>query len=89
MSGAARLFSWTIVHQGLAAGFEDRVPYLIVVVELVEQAGLLMLSDLGFDQSVSAELRLGAPMQVWFDEIAPDFTLPQFRFAATRDRAAA
>ena len=60
------------------------MPYLILVVELVEQAGLLMLTDMAFEESVAAELKVGAPMQVWFDAIAPDFTLPQFRFAAVR-----
>lgn len=84
VSGAAQLFSWSVVHQGLSPGFEERVPYLILVVELVEQAGLLMLTDMAFEESVAAELKVGAPMQVWFDAIAPDFTLPQFRFAAVR-----
>ena len=89
VSGAARLFSWTVVRQGLAAGFDDNLPYLVLVVELAEQAGLLMLSDMAFDESIAAKLRLDAPMQVWFEQIAADYTLPQFRFASTEDRKAA
>lgn len=89
VSGAARLFSWSILHQGLAPGFDACVPYLNLLVELVEQPGLLMLSDQRFDPAVDAALKIGAPMQVWFEAVDADFTLPQFRFAAAMEAAAA
>lgn len=79
-SGEARTVTWTTTHQGLVAGFEGAVPYVNVVVELVEQPGLYLLTDLrGDDPALAAALRVGAPMRVTFQRIGDAFTLPQFR----------
>lgn len=82
VSGSAKVVTWTRVCQGVVAGFESAVPYFNVVVELVEQPGLYMVTDfLGTDAAFVDRLRVGAPMQVTFEEIDPGLTLPQFRFA--------
>ena len=74
--------TWIRVCQGAAAGFEDVLPYFNVVVELVEQAGIYMVTDHpGTDAVFGDRLRTGAPMQVVFEHVEPGFTLPQFRFA--------
>lgn len=84
VSGAARIVSWTRVSQGLSGGFEDSVPYYSLLVELVEQSGLFFVSDhQGDDPAFRQRLKVGALMQVNFEEIDPEFTLPQFRFAVT------
>lgn len=79
-SGEARTVAWTTTHQGLVAGFEAAVPYVNVVVELVEQPGLYLLTDLpGDDPALPAALRVGAPMRASFQRIGDAYTLPQFR----------
>ena len=73
--------TWTRVCQGAAAGFEDVLPYFNVVVELVEQAGIYMVTDYPeTDAAFVDRLRAGAPMLVVFEPVEPGFTLPQFRF---------
>ena len=79
VSGAARLFSWTVVHQSLIAGFEEAVPYVNLLVELDEQPGLLMLSDTASLGMPDWPLNTGARMRVWFEHGEPDVVLPQFR----------
>ena len=81
VGGEARIVSWTRVHQGLVAGFEDVVPYVNVVVELVEQPGLYMVTDLPGDRpGLDAGLRTGAPMHATFEDVGDGVVLPQFRF---------
>lgn len=80
VSGEARVVSWTRVKQGLVAGFDDALPYVVMVVELVEQPGLFLLSDLPeSDPRLADCLRVGAPMAVAFDDIGGRYVLPQFR----------
>lgn len=80
VSGEARLVSWTRVHQGLVGGFEQYVPYWNIVVELVEQAGLYMVSDVPPDEGGLANpLKSGARATVHFQRIDDALTLPQFR----------
>lgn len=78
VSGRARLHSWTVVRQPLAPGFANAVPYLNLLVELDEQAGLLMLCDTVSRPIHEDSLRVGERMRVWFEEIAPSVMLPQF-----------
>ena len=66
------------MRQPLAPGFADAVPYLNLLVELDEQAGLLMLCDTVSRPIHEDSLRVGTRMQVWFEEIAPGVILPQF-----------
>jgi len=81
VTGYGRIVTWTRVYQSLIAGFEDSVPYFNVIVELDEQSGLCMVTDLQGDLlAFEAKLNVGAQMKVVFEEVATDFTLPQFRF---------
>ena len=76
-SGKGKLFSWTTVMQPMLPQFADRVPYSPVVVEMDE--GVRILSEL-VDVS-NEELRLGLPVEVAFDDVTPEVTLPKFRRA--------
>jgi uncharacterized OB-fold protein len=76
-SGKGKLFSWTTVMQPMLPQFADRVPYSPVVIEMDE--GVRILSEL-VDVS-NEELRLGLPVEVAFDDVTPEVTLPKFRRA--------
>ena len=52
-----------------------KVPYSIVIVEMVEGVRFLANMD-GIDPS---EVRVGMPVEVIFEDIAEDLTLPRFR----------
>ena len=74
-SGKGKLFSWTTAMQPMLPQFADLVPYSPVVVELEE--GVRMLSWL--TDVEDADLRLDLPLEVVFDDVTPEVTLPKFR----------
>lgn len=78
--GRGRVFSFTVVHQALHPTFLDKVPYVVADVALDEGPVLLSnVTDLPPDR-----VRIGLPVEVWFDEPAADafgvpYRLPKFR----------
>jgi len=74
-SGKGQVFSWTTAMQPMLPQFTDLVPYSPVVVEMDEGVRLVSwLTDVPPD-----ELRLGLPIEVVFDDVTPEVTLPKFR----------
>ena len=63
------------MHQVYHPAFADAVPYAIVVVELEE--GARVLSNLV--DCPTADVAIGLPVEVVFEDVAPDVTLPKFR----------
>jgi uncharacterized OB-fold protein len=78
VSGNARLTSWTITHHEVLAGFAPVIPYTVMVVELIEQDGLYLLSDLVGREQLRSTLRVGMPMRVTFETQAEGPSFPQF-----------
>jgi len=82
VSGRATLYAWTIAVQPFHPFFVDRIPYTLATVELVEQPGLMFLSQLV--DCPEEELRMGMPVDVTFEQVAPELRLPMFRPAVER-----
>jgi uncharacterized OB-fold protein len=80
VSGRGTIKSWTIVRQALLPGFEKDVPYLTVDVELEEQKELRIIGRLL--DGPNAKLKLGAPVHVQFEDIAPGISVPAFKLGA-------
>lgn len=79
MSGRGSLYSYTLVDRAFHAGFAGRLPYVVGLIELDEQPGLKLLTNIvGADPG---ELKVGMPLEVTF-ESRRDVALPQFRPAA-------
>lgn len=75
VSGDGDLYSFTVAIHPFDPAFVDSVPYVIAVVELAEQRGLLLLSNL-----ISCpEPRVGMPVEVEFCAGAGGVVLPLFR----------
>jgi uncharacterized OB-fold protein len=74
VSGDATLYSFTDVHHGFVPGIEP--PYLVGLVELVEQPGLRLLSNI-VDVDV-ADVRIGMALRPVFVEVASGVTLLYF-----------
>lgn len=73
-SGRASLYSFVIMHQPYP-GFEDEVPYNIALVELEE--GVRCISNVvGVEND---ELEIGMPLEVTFEALSDDVSLPMFR----------
>jgi uncharacterized OB-fold protein len=76
VSGRGALAGWTVVHAALVPGIA--VPYVVVEVELAEQPGLLLTSNLV--EATPESLRLGADVElVWSDPDDCEAALPRFR----------
>jgi len=77
VSGRGTVYSYTIMHQPNIAGFEKEVPYINILVELDEQPRLFMVSYLPMVEQ--SKIRIGGRVEVTFEKINDEVTLPQFR----------
>jgi uncharacterized OB-fold protein len=76
-SGRARVFSWTVVRRPMHPDFTEGVPYAPVIVEMEEGVRLVSwVVDCPPD-----ELRREMPVEVFFETVTPEVTLPKFRRA--------
>ena len=69
------MFSWTVAAQPFVPQFAPLVPYAPVVIELEE--GVRMVSWV--IDIKPGELALGIPVEVAFDDVTSEVTLPKFR----------
>jgi uncharacterized OB-fold protein len=77
VSGKGKIFTWLITNRAFHPGFANEVPYATVVVELDE--GVRMISKM-VDTKIE-ELEIGMPVEVVFEDITPEITLPMFKKA--------
>jgi uncharacterized OB-fold protein len=81
VSGRGVVRSWTVMHQSFVPGFDDLVPFVLVDVELEEQAELRTIGRLL--DGPDAPLAIGAPVVVAFEDLAPGTSVPAFALATT------
>ncbi len=80
VSGRGEVFSFNIMHQVYHPGFAAEVPYAVVVIELEE--GCKFVSNLvGVKPH---EIRCGMPVEVIFEKLSDEVTIPKFRLRAAR-----
>jgi uncharacterized OB-fold protein len=64
-----------VTHQNQAPGFRESLPYVHAIVELAEGPRLMTnVVECPVDQ-----VRIGMPVEVVFDDVTPEMTLPKFR----------
>jgi uncharacterized OB-fold protein len=80
VSGRATLYTWTIAEQAFHPYFADKLPYVYATVELAEQAGLRLITNVV--DCPHDELRAGMALEVTFSPLTESVTLPKFRPAA-------
>ena len=74
VSGRGTVYTFSWVHRP-APGFEQRVPYAYALVELEE--GPVLATNIV--QTSEAELSIGLPVEVCYEDVTPDISLPVFR----------
>lgn len=79
LSGRGTVFSYTIVHHAAVPPLAGEVPYNVVVVELDGAPGARLISNV-LDAG-PADVVVGMPVAVVWDEVRPDVVLPRFRRA--------
>jgi uncharacterized OB-fold protein len=77
-SGRGTLFTFGIMHQRYHPGFVDDLPYNVAVVEL-EEGPRLNTNIVGVENEA---LRVGMPVEVVFEELTDEVSLPKFRPAS-------
>jgi len=77
-SGRGRVFSFTVVARALHPAFQHDTPYAPVIVEMEE--GVRLLSQV--EGVAPEELRIDLPVEVFFDAVTPEVSLPKFRVRA-------
>jgi uncharacterized OB-fold protein len=75
VSGRGKLVSWVRFHRAYWDSFRADLPYLVCLVRLEE--GPLMLSN--FVSGTAGEPPIGAAVEVMFEAVDDDLTLPKFR----------
>lgn len=74
-SGRGTVFTWTVAARPMHPAFQAEVPYASVVIEMDE--GVRILSEVV--DCPPDELEIDMPVEVVFDDVTPEHTLPKFR----------
>ncbi len=76
-SGRGTVFTWTVAERPLHPAFADAAPYTPIVIAMEEGVRIVSeMVDCPHDQLV-----IDMPVEVVFDDVTPEITLPKFRRA--------
>jgi uncharacterized OB-fold protein len=78
--GAGTIYAYTIMYHTGDKRFASVVPYASIVVELDDAPGALMAGNLL--GAAYTEAKVGRRVEVIFEKLNDDITLPQFHLAA-------
>jgi uncharacterized OB-fold protein len=77
VSGRGTVHAFTIPHRHPSAAFQPDLPYVVALVDLEE--GARMLTNRVGVAPDSESVRIGTPVEVVYDDVTPEVTLPKFR----------
>ena len=77
VSGRGAVRSWTVVRQAFLPGFAADLPFVLVDVELDEQADLRLIGRLL--DGPDADLHVGDTVTVGFEDLAEGVAVPAFQ----------
>jgi uncharacterized OB-fold protein len=73
----AVLYTFTVVHHASHPAVTGQLPYVAAVIEFPELPGVRLVSNVtGADR---AELHIGMPLQLWWDDIGEVMMIPRFK----------
>lgn len=75
LSGRGKIASWVIFHKLYHPGFANDLPYNVAFVEL-DEGPRLISNIVGV---ASEDLQIGMPVEVMFEDISAEISLPKFR----------
>ena len=76
VSGQGTLYSFTETNRAFHPYFVDRLPYVVAVIELAEQTGLRLVTNLVDTEGV--ELTCDMPVEVRYVALSDELTIPAF-----------
>ncbi len=75
-SGRAKVFSFTVTYTGVESKFAPDLPYVLAWVDLEEEGVRMLTNIVGCDPE---EVQIGMDVEVIFEDISPEISLPKFR----------
>jgi uncharacterized OB-fold protein len=80
LSGRGKVNSWVVFHQAYFSSVKDEIPYNVAEVEL-DEGPRLLTNLVGID---NADIQIGLPVEIVFDDVTEEVTLAKFRPAGSR-----
>ena len=80
VSGRGKVYSYVVFHRAYHPAFKGDLPYAVACIEL-EEGPRLMSNVLDIEPG---QIRCDMPVEVVFDEITSDISLPKFRPAEAK-----
>ncbi|ASP23480.1 DNA-binding protein (plasmid) [Antarctobacter heliothermus] len=77
VSGRGTIYTMTIVEKTGNRNFKQDCPYVVALVELEE--GCRMMSNIIDVTPAPQDVRIGMPVEIVYDAVTDDVTLPKFR----------
>lgn len=77
VSGRGTVYSYAVGMKAFHPWFEQRLPYILAVVELPEQPHLKLVTNLV--ECVEDDVSVGLPVNVVFERVTDQLVLPMFR----------
>lgn len=74
-TGKGKIYSFTVAHRPASPEFQPDIPYNITLVELEE--GVRLMSNIV--ECDNEDLQIDLPVEVVFDDVTPEITLPKFK----------
>lgn len=75
LSGKGEVYSFIVVRRRYHPGFAPDIPYTVAIIETEES--IRMLSNVVGCKP--EDVRIGMPVEVFFDDVTPEFSLPKFK----------
>ena len=77
LTGLGEIYSYTVVDRAILPGMADHLPYVPAVITLEGGGGVRLISNV-VDVAL-AELAIGMPVQVVWDDLREGVAVPRFR----------
>jgi len=74
VSGKGRVFTFCVYRQAFNPAWQEDIPYNVAYVKL-DEGPLLIANIVGCSND---DIRVGMPVQVVFDDVSDEVTLPKF-----------
>jgi uncharacterized protein len=77
VAGTGTVYTFSIVRQAFIASLQERLPYVVAVVELDDAPGIRLVTNV---VEVDPEgVAIGMPVDVVWEDMGPELALPRFR----------
>ncbi len=80
LSGRGEVYTYTTIHRAVAPGQD--LPFVVAVIALEGAPGVRLISNL-VDTPLT-EIEIGMPVEVVWEDMGPDLTLPRFKAVPAR-----